>query len=83
MKLRLLAAAIGLFALTACDDPATARRVLDNQGYTNVQLNGRPWFGCGKDDAFATAFSATSPSGKPVTGVVCSDLFKGATIRFD
>lgn len=75
--------AIG-FACTACSDPNTARRALDNMGFTNVEITGwTPFAGCGENDTFVTRFSAKNINGKTVTGVVCSGVFKGATVRFD
>lgn len=71
-----------LLLLLAClSDPDTAESTLHSAGYTDVQTDG--WgFGCGKDDTFATAFTATNPAGERVSGVVCSGWLKGGTIRF-
>jgi len=69
--------------LSACTNSSKAERVLSENGYTNIQLTGYDLFGCGKGDTFADGFKATSPAGKTVVGVVCSGMFKGATIRFD
>ena len=66
---------------TGCTDADGARRSLQEQGYTQVQTEGYSWFGCGKGDTFATRFSAKSVAGLQVKGVVCSDWFKGTTIR--
>jgi len=38
-------------------------------------------FGCGEDDRFHTGFIADGPNGQMVDGVVCSAIFKGATVR--
>jgi hypothetical protein len=67
----------------ACTDEPLARRVLADQGYTDVVLTGYdPWM-CGRDDDYSTGFRATSQSGAKVSGAVCSAfLTKGATIRF-
>lgn len=73
-----------IFILTACSDPNTERviRILNDSGYTNVELTGYRWRGCSEDDTYATGFNATSAVGRSVNGVVCSNLFgKGATIR--
>lgn len=71
-----------IFAIS-CTDPKTTRKVLEVNGYRNIEVKGWAFFGCSKDDTFTTQFEAISPSGKHVSGVVCSDWFKGATIRFD
>lgn len=68
--------------LAACTDAPTAERILRQNGYTNIQTTGFSAFSCGKDDAFATGFTALAPNGSKVTGVVCSGWLKGGTIRF-
>lgn len=69
---------------TACSDNEGAKRLLEKQGYTNVQTNGHSWFTCSKDDEVTTSFTATSPSGHQVSGAVCRGFWaKGSTIRFD
>jgi hypothetical protein len=76
---------LGLVALTAaCSDPDGARRVLEEQGYTDVRTGGYAFFSCSeKSDDYATSFQATSPAGHEVSGAVCKGFFKGSTIRFD
>lgn len=65
-------------------DKKTTQRVLEQNGYTSIHLDGYAWFACSDRDWFATKFYATSPSGSRVTGAVCSGLlFKNATIRFE
>lgn len=80
MRRLLVLVALGLCA--GCTSKGTTERVLQEQGYTNVVAGSYDWFGCGKGDTFATKFTATSPAGKSVNGVVCSAWFKGSTIRF-
>jgi hypothetical protein len=88
MTTRLIVYAVGLtlalaVSTVSCSDPDTARRVLDENGYTDVEIGGYDAFGCAKDDDYTTTFAATSPGGRRVHGVVCSSLWsKGATIRF-
>jgi hypothetical protein len=73
-----------LTALAACTDPTTATRVLEDQGYTNVQMTGYNMFACSRDDTFHTGFSAKSPAGRQVSGTVCAGaFFKNSTIRFE
>ena len=67
--------------ISACSDNNGAIKALKEQGYTNIQITGYKWFGCGSGDNFSTGFEATSATGIPVNGVVCSGWFKGATIR--
>lgn len=72
-----------IFFLTGCTDNAKAEKVLRSQGYRDIHLTGYRYWGCSKDDSFHTGFRAVSASGAEATGVVCSDWFKGATVRFD
>ena len=70
--------------LASCGvNPITATRALEAQGLTNVQIEGYSWLGCGKEDTFASNFSATGVNGAAVTGQVCQGLFKGTTVRYD
>jgi hypothetical protein len=80
---KILAIALIALSLSGCTQPERTERVLAENGYTNVRITGYTFFGCGQGDAFHTEFVAVSPTGKTVSGVVCSGLFKGATIRFD
>lgn len=81
-KLTIAAVLVAAVSLSACTAPNQAKRILEAQGYTNVETGGYGLFKCGQDDAFATNFTATSPSGTTVSGTVCSGWFKGSTIRF-
>ncbi len=74
---------LAVLVLTACSDGNTARKVLINNGYTDVEITGYKPFMCGKDDTFSTGFKATAPGGHKVSGAVCSAFTKGSTIRFD
>jgi len=79
-------AIVGLFLRpSVCVQPAEATRVLQDAGYTEVQITGFRWFGCDHDsDFYHTGFKATGLSKRPVSGVVCSGLFfKANTIRLD
>lgn len=71
-----------LFVIAGCTAPDSAREILENQGYTNVKAGGYSFFGCGSNDLWHTKFTATSPAGKEINGIVCEGVFKGATIRF-
>ena len=79
----LLVMLVVLFALvSACRDGKGTIKVLTQEGYTQIEVGGYDFFGCGKDDTFATKFTATNAHGKRVRGVVCSGFMKGRTIRF-
>lgn len=69
--------------LTACTDEPTAYRVLQNDGFTEIQMTGYNIFACSEDDFFHTGFIATKNNHR-IAGTVCSGLlFKNATIRFE
>lgn len=83
MKLIAIFCAILIFWICNCTNPNGARRVLEQQGYTNIVITGWDAFACGEDDTFSTGFVATNPAGIKVRGVVCQGLiFKNSTIRF-
>lgn len=70
-------------ATPTCTDEVTTRRVLTEQGYTNIRITGYRYFGGGEDDVFNTGFTATSPKGHMVSGCVTRGLLKGSTVRLD
>jgi hypothetical protein len=70
--------------LAACAaEPDQARRAARAVGLRNIQLGLYPWFMCGQDDLFNTAFTATNARGERVKGAVCCGLGKGCTVRFE
>ncbi|MBB5277764.1 hypothetical protein HNR26_003853 [Rhizobium rosettiformans] len=77
-------AVVGAGLLTSCGvNPRNATSALEAQGLKDVKIGSYSFFGCGRDDTFASNFSAIGANGKPVTGTVCQGLFKGTTVRFD
>lgn len=64
-------------------DPDGAYDVLETNGYSAISITGKRFFACGEGDVFRTGFSAKSPNGKSVTGVVCKPIFGGKRIEFD
>lgn len=74
-----------IFTLTflcACTSENEARRVLEMDGVTNIQMTGYRWFSCSEKDFYHTGFSGER-NGKQIHGVVCSGLiFKASTIRY-
>ena len=80
-RILILAAVV---AFTGCTQPDHAARILEQQGYTDIKMQGYDFFNCSKDDTYHDKFTAKGPTGKPVSGVVCAGLFfKGSTIRLD
>lgn len=84
-KIKIIAvAALGLILASCGVNPSKASRALEAQGMTDVKIEGYAWFGgCGRDDSFASYFSATGANGAEVTGTVCQGFWKGTTVRFD
>lgn len=80
-KLALILASTALLA--GCGvNPNEATAALEAQGLTDVKLGGYSLFGCSEKDTFRSKFEAVGVNGKPVSGVVCSGLLKGVTVRF-
>lgn len=70
--------------VSACTDAPTTKKVLEQNGYTQVETKGYSFFDCSKDDFYKTKFTALSPNGTPVSGTVCRGFFfKSSTIRYD
>lgn len=78
---RLLMLLLVLFFI-GCTSEDSARELLKQEGFTNVEVTGFRLFGCSEDDWFRTGFKATK-NGKEITGIVCEGVLKGKTIRFD
>jgi hypothetical protein len=83
MKFIKISVVCGLVLLGGCTDPNSARKILDNNGYEDINMTGYRLLMCGEDDFYSTGFQATSVKGVKVSGAVCSGFFKGSTIRFD
>lgn len=78
----LLVSACGLSGCTG--NREDVHRVLEDNGYTEIEVGGFDMFGCSKDDTTATKFKAKGPTGRPVKGVVCGSWAlwgKAYTIR--
>ena len=84
MKLTKLVLAVAiLVGITGCTSQDKSMKVLQAQGYTDVQMTGYSFFSCDKKDTYSDGFTAKSPNGSKVQGAVCSGVFKGYTIRFE
>ena len=69
--------------MTACTDPAGAKRALEAQGMVGVELTGYDFFACGKGDEMHTGFNAYTASGMKVSGAVCRGWLSGSQVRVD
>lgn len=76
--------AAAVLLMAACTQPEKSTRLLEAQGYTDVEITGYDVWACSEDDWYHTGFTAKTVTGQPVKGTVCAGfLFKGATIRYD
>ncbi len=73
----------GALSFMGLRDTDGAKRILENNGYTEVKVSDDFTLGCAKNEIYRTHFEALSPAGKFVTGTVCKGIVKGSTIRFD
>ena len=78
----LIAIVLCAILLSSCSGASTSEILLEEQGYTNVEITGFNVFACSEDDLYRYNFTAINPNGKQVKGVVCSAPLKGSTIRF-
>lgn len=66
----------------ACTKPEEARRTLEEENFTEIQVGGYKFFNfCGQGRAFANNFKATSPSGVKTEGIVCCDFANHCSIH--
>lgn len=65
------------------DPDASAKRVLQEQGYNNIKMTGHQFLMCGDNDVYARGFTAYTKDSILVKGCVCSGINKGYTIRFE
>jgi len=80
---KLVLLALTAFAFMSCTNVEEAQRVLEAQGFNNIEITGYNFLGCGQDDTFRTGFVAIGQNGQKIEGTVCSGIFlKGNTIRF-
>lgn len=80
--MKVLAIILCAVLLSSCSGTYTSETILEDQGYTNVKIQGFNFFACSEDDMYRYNFTATNSNGKNIKGVICSAPFKGYTIRF-
>jgi hypothetical protein len=86
------AALAACIAVAGCagTNPQAAIEMVEDAGYTDVQITGFDYWGCGTglENAYVgnriemTGFTATAPTGRRVTGTVCKGTWGDYTIRF-
>jgi len=73
---------LALTLSVSCTNPNSATRVLEAQGYSQVQMTGYNFFSCSESDFYHTGFKGLSINGTPVEGTVCEGIFfKNSTVR--
>ena len=82
-KKMIAAVCISLMTAGCMQSPDSATRVLQDQGYKNIEITGYRFYGCSDDDNFHTGFKAVTPAGVTVTGVACSGWLSGTHIKID
>jgi hypothetical protein len=84
MALFALLLAGGLWYTVAAWTPDNegAKKILQEEGYSEIEITGADPLKCGSNDFGGTTFRAKNQAGNTVTGVVCCGrFFKGCTIR--
>lgn len=74
---------VGTALANGCTDEVTAKRVLEAQGYTDIEFTGYRLFMSGEGEVYSTGFRAKGANGQTVTGAVTNGPLKGSTIRYD
>jgi hypothetical protein len=75
-----------IFSIFFCDftDAEGTTRLLQTEGYTDIEITGYRWGMKSLDDHYCTGFTAKNPSGSIVSGAVTKGIMaKGSTMRFD
>jgi len=69
-----------LFQTPGCTDNESARDILSDEGYTDIEIVGYEVWGCSEDDYYHTGFRARRGD-RVVEGVVCCGIMKDCTVR--
>jgi hypothetical protein len=69
--------------LGGCTAPDKSYRLLEQRGYTNIEITGYKFFACGQDDLTHTGFKAKNMAGNTIEGTLCCGILKSCTIRFE
>lgn len=72
-----------LMSCSSQTDFVKGKRLLEMQGFTNVENTGYSFFCCSDKDQFSTGFKAIDKEGRVIRGCFCSGFSKGITIRFE
>jgi hypothetical protein len=79
----LMIVVLGAVLLTPRTNADRATKILQQQGYTDIEITGWRPFMAAEEDWQSTGFRARGPAGEEVTGAVTGGVFKGHVIRLD
>ena len=82
-SLMLLALMIAVTGCSSDNDFNKGKKLLEDQGYTDVVNTGHSFFCCDDKDTYSTGFKCKDKQGNEVKGCFCSSLTKGVTIRYE
>ena len=71
---------ISLAVSVGYSDPVGATKHLEEEGYTEIQITGRQYTGCG-NNLYRTTFVAKNSRGIKVHGLVCKGVFDASVIK--
>lgn len=69
--------------MAGCTQKDSARKTLEQAGYTQIEITGYRPFMAAENENFSTGFKAIGPTGKQASGAVTGAWLKGNTIRLD
>ena len=73
---------LAVLSLIGCTAPVHTKKLLQDEGYTDIKITGYELWACGHDEMASTGFEAKNLNGKVVRGVVCDGWITDSTIRF-
>lgn len=71
---------VSLVVSVGYSDPVGATKHLEEEGYTDIQITGRQYTGCG-NNLYRTTFIAKNSRGIKVHGLVCKGVFDASVIK--
>lgn len=81
LTITLLICAAAIISKLGYADPTNTTKLLMEDGYTDIQIKGRTFLGCGGLEFFRTRFEAKNSRGIHAKGVVCKGLTSDAVIH--
>lgn len=83
-KLFLLTACFLIASCTSDNDFEKGKKILEQQGFTEIEKTGYSAFCCSDDEHYSTGFKCKDSKGEIYKGCFCSrGITKGITIRWE